>query len=69
MNDQIKTFVEKCDLQVYGHETADVQLESGNILRRNRQDLRKDRDTVVENTMTRLPAEGDRDRVTGSNPN
>ncbi|XP_052396170.1 uncharacterized protein K02A2.6-like [Carassius gibelio] len=44
----------------------DVQLDSGNILRRNRRHLRKDKATEVEKTKTCQPAEVNRDCVTGS---
>ncbi|CAM4607654.1 unnamed protein product [Leuciscus chuanchicus] len=46
------------------YRSYDVQLDSGNILRRNRRHLRKEKATVMEQTETRQPAEVHRDRVT-----
>ncbi|XP_060734892.1 uncharacterized protein K02A2.6-like [Tachysurus vachellii] len=48
------------------YRSYDVQLDSGNILRRNRRHLRRDKTTVEETTVTCQSAEVNRDRVTGS---
>uniref|UniRef100_A0AAY4BL29 Reverse transcriptase/retrotransposon-derived protein RNase H-like domain-containing protein n=1 Tax=Denticeps clupeoides TaxID=299321 RepID=A0AAY4BL29_9TELE len=47
------------------HRSYDVQLDSGNILRRNRRHLRKDRVTTAENTK---PGTGNSDPTMGANP-